>query len=442
MPLTREQFLKLDSEGFTPEEIAGFEQRKQSEQPGIYGLPGLQRTEQQIKQRGSQFQGIQDIGNEVIQHPIKSLLNPLGPLSMGRQVPAMMNATMGTVEAPIANTGLAAQRGEYGRILPEALQGITGKRQGQIGDIARTTGFGRNASTEMKTPLGKIGIPGAGGNYNELIARVTGLGAMAAILPGAKEVPGKTISKVGEGLKNLPTPSKAISNIRDVGGNTRNAIKNNYWEKVAPKEYKAYGDAIENLPKSGTSKIDGAEAIKNLEEKLVERNLINSDGTLNKAIPESEKKFVKAYQDISKKWANSPDGMLNVKDIIDTYKNIKGDFKLKLNSKQRANISAANDFVDSISDQINNEGFSKAKLRYRQFKEEQKLIDKKIDLYEPDILSGKGEKFLTSGEIGESVENRTAAKLMEDKTGVNLKGLKALSGVKRANPLRYLGKLH
>jgi len=288
---------------------------------------------------------------------------------------------------------------------------------------------------------GKTPMKG-GSTLEEVIAKSTAGQAVGRFvnLPIEETGPVRYTSDAIQGLANqIKKLPEVVTKITDYPANKVNAIRRGFWDEYAPKEYKAYGDAIENLPKEQTGLIKGDSFIQNLESKMVGRGLITPDGTMQTTgITPADTRLIKAYQSVGKKWADSPTGELDIRDIVDGYKSIKGKYSAKTTSSQRSNIMAANDFFDSAADQINTNAFTLAKLRYKNFKDTQQAISKAIDLYASPIETAKGERWLMKGPIGETVQARKTAQLITDKTGQTLKGAKLRTGLKRMNPLMLL----
>ncbi len=225
-PLTEEQFNKAREAGFTTEEIIGFEKQRSGtttkEQPKSQNqsfLPNANRVENLISQRQDPWKSLIDELNynpNPLQHPIDSLMKiPTTALKL-------LGVPWGRGESALASAGLAAQKGEGGNILTEMLKGASGKRQAQLGDIVRTTGFG--------------------GGANELISSLTGMGAMAGV--GEFLTTGK-MGLLGKG-----------KTFRQVGSE-------------AGQELGAMGNAIKGLAKKGIQVSQNAiETIKNIPDKL------------------------------------------------------------------------------------------------------------------------------------------------------------------------------
>lgn len=135
------------------------EQKKKTPSVREAVLPKLRETEEKIVSRRDPVEVLQ----EELQTPFAGIQHPLATL-MKPAVTALKTVAVpiGRLEAALAGGGLAAQRGEFSQILPDMLQGVTGQKQAQLGDIVRTTGMG--------------------GGLNEPLAALTGFGGMAGVM--------------------------------------------------------------------------------------------------------------------------------------------------------------------------------------------------------------------------------------------------------------------
>ena len=93
----------------------------------------------------------------------------------------MLNVPLQRGEATLAGVGLGLQKGKPFEALSKGFEGLTGRKQYQLGDIVRATGFG--------------------GDVNEALATITGLGAMAGITNVATK--GRIVGEANKGLKAL-----------------------------------------------------------------------------------------------------------------------------------------------------------------------------------------------------------------------------------------------
>jgi hypothetical protein len=129
---------------------------------------------------------------------------------------------------------------------------------------------------------------------------------------------------------------------------------------------------------------------------------------------------------------------LTIKEVIEEYKGIRGKYTGKPSPTQRKDIEAANDFFNTVADQINTKAFTEAKVKYREFKQNQQMIHEAIDLYAPEMKTAKGERFLSEGGLRATSQGRKTAEMITEKTGESLEGAKWWSRRKSVNPLYLL----
>ncbi len=124
--------------------------------PTIPGLPKQQQVEQQISQRP-------DILNQFIQsiqkpgYLSKAVRNPLIPTM------DVMKGGGGLYqrgEAAIANPMMNLQQGQPQQVGQGFLSGITGQRQGEFGDVIRSTGFGGIMNEPLSKTIGFLSTMG------------------------------------------------------------------------------------------------------------------------------------------------------------------------------------------------------------------------------------------------------------------------------------------
>jgi len=113
-------------------------------------LPNQPQVEQNIAQRTDSVQRFK----EEMQYKPKNLLEAsLQPTMLGLKAVAI---PFQRTEAGLANVGLEAQKGNFNPIKlgGEFAKGISGKKQGEFGDIVRTTGFGGEFNELLAVPTG------------------------------------------------------------------------------------------------------------------------------------------------------------------------------------------------------------------------------------------------------------------------------------------------
>lgn len=201
MPLTEQEEFELLS---LEREKSLFQQQAQqpNQQQNIAFLPNLQRTEQMIASRQDPVQSLKEelmYSPDILQHPFKGNLD----ITLKPMITAMkaFGVPWGRAEAGVSSAGLAAQRTEPNKILPEMWAGLTGKRQSQLGDIIRTTGFGSV--------------------LNEPIASITGL--LGAIGLGELATTGK-LGVLGQGKTATQISKEAISETKTMGNFVKNRL--------------------------------------------------------------------------------------------------------------------------------------------------------------------------------------------------------------------------
>jgi len=182
-------------------------------------LPGLEKTEEKIAGREdllSQFMGRANL-NTFMPNPPQNIADAL----------QIMGGSAQRLEAMVSNAGLAAQRGEAGNILPEMMQGATGDRLGQLGDLVRTTEVG--------------------GPWNEALATSAGflatLGLDKLMTGGKVTAAGKQVAKEGaEAIKN--TGTQILSPIQQ---SVKDAVtkKTGFLDDVRSAFYDAKSDAVD-----------------------------------------------------------------------------------------------------------------------------------------------------------------------------------------------------
>jgi hypothetical protein len=438
MPLTEQEefeFLSLERERAMGSDFAGF----QEETPIQSNLDkNIARTDKLIAERPSQWQGLKDYVNTLREQPLRTIADPLFSTKSGL---ALMGGGVGSIESAIANPALSIQRGERPK-LSDVVSGIKGEKPGQLGDVMRSVG----APEPIAAAIGMLGLAGVGNlaTKGNIAPSVLGKKPIDVALQAKGELVGsyKDVANFVNKLKSNGGKflNDFIRRNRDYSANKVNSIRKGFWDNYAPQEYKAYQEAIDNLPVGQKTTISGDAMLQNLEKKLVDKQLMNLDGTLNKGFTPADNKLLKAYENMGRKWADSSAGEISLKDVVEEYKNLRGKYTGKPNPIQRGNIEAANDFFNSVSDQIDNKAFSAAKLRYREFKENQQLLHEAIDLYAPKMKTAKGERFLMGGAINKTTQARKTAKLITEKTGQTLKGAKAWTKISDINPLNLIRK--
>jgi len=201
MALTKEQFIKARDAGFTPEQIASFEQKRT--------LENKSPVEQKISERGT----IGDIFNQLKSQSTGSkIVGGLRAIGVPTQV----------IEASIANPMLEIQKGTTKPLTPflpmpmamasdpiyrkAVMSGITGQRLGEFGDVIRTAGWGEPAAIAVGSTL-SYGAPA------KILSKVGG------VFKGVNKLTDKGILRAGG---NLIRGSEDA--VKTVGVNVDNAF--------------------------------------------------------------------------------------------------------------------------------------------------------------------------------------------------------------------------
>lgn len=178
-------------------------------------LPHAKKIESQAYSRPDSIKTLQNEISYTPKNNREAILKPA--VTLGKMAAIPFQRT----EAAVANAGLEVQKGEHnpGKILSSAWEGISGKKQGQLGDLVRTTGFGEN-------------IPMLGfGNVNEGLSAVTGLAGSAGVASGA-EMATKGLAKGASKLAPRLAESAENSYVKALGGTT--AKEKNISTGLAP----------------------------------------------------------------------------------------------------------------------------------------------------------------------------------------------------------------
>lgn len=189
------------------------------------GLPNLDSTEAKIGGRA-------DLLDEIISKAKSGKLNP-NSLSNNPALLAL-GGISGRAEAAITNPLLSLQKGEASpkTLLDEVISGVKGQKQGQLGDLIRTTGVG--------------------GSWNEALASSTGF--LASLGLGGIATKGKVTQTADEAVKGLKTGVSGA--LKGTGQALDDTLKNQtgFLDDVRSAFYDAksaasekYGEGLEKL---------------------------------------------------------------------------------------------------------------------------------------------------------------------------------------------------
>lgn len=156
-------------------------------------------------------------------------------------------------EAMVANPLMKLQRGDSSGLLDSVMQGASGQRQGQLGDLIRTTGVG--------------------GDYNEALASTTGFMALMGIDKFVGSPLQNTTKGIAKGIFKGVKPT-----LTEMGQAVDDAVKNKtgFLDDVRSAFYDAKGDAVdkyglglEELAKNNpTTKVDLTPAINQIKQEI------------------------------------------------------------------------------------------------------------------------------------------------------------------------------
>lgn len=208
MALTQEQFQKARDAGFSTEQIIGFEKKRLSEggtatleeKPieekftKYVGIPRQAQVEEEIKARRNPFEVLKEEARkkpEPFKHPLSTFMQPFAFGMKALDIPRRM------IESPIASAGLAAQRGEL--FTPQAgreiIQGFTGERVAELGDIPFAAGVPKPISSA-------IGLLSLAGITSPKATFKTGKRMITEPVTMAKEA-GEELSAIGQGISKV-----------------------------------------------------------------------------------------------------------------------------------------------------------------------------------------------------------------------------------------------
>lgn len=202
----------------------------------------MQATEQKISQRPSQWQPLQQYGQKLMQQPLQAL----SPMGMQVQLPmAVMGGAAQSLESPIANVAMALQRGKMPSVRQDVIGGVTGERQGQLGDVMRSVGVPEPiaAATGMLGTMGLTNLATAG-RLGGAVQKATGEIAKKAapIIKGSAEksyakalgISTKTEKELGEKVLPRVLEEKPLVLTREG------------WKRAAERKLRISDEALES----------------------------------------------------------------------------------------------------------------------------------------------------------------------------------------------------
>jgi hypothetical protein len=387
MPLTFEQFKELRNKGLNTEQIISFEKGKKPEEittPQTFSEQQLDRT---IANRP-------DLYKEAVQATAQRL-SPEGMrgFTLPQEVDIALKSIGGVAqraEAAVANPFLRKQ-GKFQNPIKAIKEGITGEQLGELGDVVR------QAPLVNRIPFAPeiIGLAGTGA-IGGALTKSLGLASKANNLTKLETTYGKDMARVmirhstelpmplvergiERGWKNILTKENA----KDFS--LPNRISNyviDSLDKITQNEYDEFGKALSNIKTGNVKAIDLNQVIE---------DALKSNGYIDEAYRETLKsrgavvnkivKFIETAQSNN----IQPNDNIPI-DVIQTFKKILKNFvpeknwlgkTRSLKGEQRLAKELSNRLDDLIaynSYGIEDEAYTKAKVRYSEFKNFEKAI--------------------------------------------------------------------
>lgn len=148
-----------------------------------------------------------------LKNPFKAALQPAAIALKAAAIPFQR------AEAGVANVGMEAQRGNLtpGSFFSAAAKGISGERQGQLGDLIRTTGFGEKVPMLGFKNLneGLANVAGGAGSIPLFSGVASGLAKSGKYLSGGAQKGLEGVRNIVSGIKDVKNPIKFSQNVRE-----------------------------------------------------------------------------------------------------------------------------------------------------------------------------------------------------------------------------------
>src|SRR3990167_2871987 len=163
MPLTKEQFDSARKSGFTTDQIIEFEKKRSGsyvQQPAqnqtnrvASFLPRENEVNEMISKRPDSLETLQKEIQTPFDFKNKPLQSSLKPIVTGLKV---ANVPFQRGVSAVAGMGLGLQKGNFGEGLKNMKKGFLGQKNQQLGDLVRTTGFGKKFNEPLSATTGFI----------------------------------------------------------------------------------------------------------------------------------------------------------------------------------------------------------------------------------------------------------------------------------------------
>ncbi len=305
-------------------------------------LPGYERARQHVEsdiaKRPSSIQFLREVAQHpqlAQEHPFRTGFSALGaPFEAGESIPA--------------NIGLALQRGDLTSLPKDLLQGFTGERPAQIGDVLRASG--NPALSAMSAPVGLAltgGFKGVGkaGSVNR-VARVAEEAMrpalkLAEIIQSTTSAPARLSEQI---LGQVPRVSSKIGQVvtRPLKRMTdpltefpyRKALEVRqgligYFRKINTQ----YGDELEKLSQSIQGVVPTQTLSQAVQRRLQEANILDQAGQLLpdavRSLSPSEQRMLGFYEEL----ATSPTPALPFNQVVKQLRTFRS--QIRQQARQR-----------------------------------------------------------------------------------------------------------
>lgn len=185
-------------------------------------LPNAQATEQKI---GNRQDLLSSLVSQVKSDPLSAFM-PAPPQNILHALEAI-GGTAQRAESAIANPLLSLQKGDTSGLIQKAISGATGERQGQLGDLVRTTGVGGPYNEALASTAGFLALMGTDIFGNE--GKVTkGIKDEAAALP--KQLP-EIIDPIKQAVKDaVVNKTGFLDDVRSAFYNSKSDLGDKFGE--------------------------------------------------------------------------------------------------------------------------------------------------------------------------------------------------------------------
>ena len=353
-----------------------------------------QQTEQQISERPSSIDYLRQVlQNPYLaqQHPFRTGLSALSaPFEAGESIPA--------------NIGLALQRGDVSKLPQQLVQGFTGERPAQIGDIYRASGV--PALQAMGAPAGLL-LTGGTRSLANTGATAKLPTAIANIIRSTTSLP----SKASQQVLGLPfrVSGKISKSVIQTGEKIADPLTNFPMRKtleirqgLIDKYHKLntwYGDEFEKLSKGLQGVLPTPQIAQALQKRLQEAGVLDQSGNL---IPDALDKLTRAEREILQTYedlATHPSPTVPFNDITGRLKHFRTlirksarDRNTSINADERIVYGVIHDIAQTIG--VNNTSLLDLNTKYAPQRQFIDTANKIFKIYKGEYDTKSGEYVL------------------------------------------------